>query len=316
MTRPSGYADVTLYGVWGTGGTNFTGDASSDRVYAVGYNTRDREGVVWYYDGGNEWHNMDCGSSRALYGAWGSAPDNVYVVGEATNTAGTLLQYDGVDHNGDGSLWDPVTGGIQMYDWTANHSGESVIATTDYPLGDPALRTWGDNPNYQASNASWSILVIYTSPETKGHQLYFYDTLRNSGRYETTDFDIEGFLAPASVLTEDDAARMTCFVGEGDDKITGDNLYLNGYRLNNGASDTALASNNVWNSISNASSTDADGLDLDTFYVSGSSGIIQPADTEATFTFETQMDVWSMVYVILSLRSDLSSTGLLSYIVK
>jgi hypothetical protein len=105
-------------------------------------------------------------------------------------------------------------------------------------------------------------------------------------------------------------------VGEGDDKITGDNLYLNSSRLNNGAAGTALAANNVWNSISNASSANADGLDLDTFYVSGSSGIIQPSDTEATFTLDTDMDVWSMVYVILSLRSDLSGTGLLSYIVK
>jgi len=32
--------------------------------------------------------------------------------------------------------------------------------------------------------------------------------------------------------------------------------------------------------------------------------------------FETEEDVWNMVYMILSLRSDLSGTGLLSYIVK
>ncbi|MDM8000872.1 MAG: hypothetical protein QUS33_13005, partial [Dehalococcoidia bacterium] len=311
--RPSGYSDVTLYGVWGTGGTDWAG---GDRIYAVGYDSRNHRGVVWYYDGGSEWHYVNSGSNRALYGAWSSAPDDVYAVGEATNTAGTLLHYDGVDNNGDGSLWDPVTGGTQMYSWTASHTGETVINTTDYPLGTPALSTTGTNPNYQASNASWSIMVIYTSPETKGHQLYFYDTLRNSGRYETRDFEIKGFLAPASVLTEDDAAKITCFVGEGDNTIDGDNIYLNGIRLNNGAANTALAANNVWNGISNASTTDQDGLDLDTFYVSGGSGIIQPSDTEATFTMDTDMDVWCVVYVILSLRSDLSGTGLLSYIVK
>ena len=37
---------------------------------------------------------------------------------------------------------------------------------------------------------------------------------------------------------------------------------------------------------------------------------------EATVEFETEEDVWNMVYMILSLRSDLSGTGLLSYIVK
>jgi hypothetical protein len=284
--------------------------------YRDSFGSQNDRGVIWYNDGGNEWHDMDCGSTRALYGAWGSAQDSIYAVGEATNTAGTLLNYDGVDNNGDGSLWDPVTGGTQAYSWTAGHSGETVVASTDYPLGTPALSMSGTTPNYQASNASWSIMVIYTSPETKGHQLYFYDTLRNSGRYETRDFDIEGFLAPASVLTEDDAARITCFVGEGDNKITGDNIYLNSIRLNNDAADTALAANNVWNGISNASTTDQDGLDLDTFYVSGSSGIIQPSDTEATFTLDTDMDVWCVVYVILSLRSDLSGTGLLNYIVK
>ena len=98
---------MTLYGVWGTGGTDWAG---GDRVYAVGYNSNTRRGVIWYYDGGSEWHNDPCGTNRALYGAWGSAPDNVYAVGEAT-TGGTLIHYDGVDNNGDGSLWDPVIGG-------------------------------------------------------------------------------------------------------------------------------------------------------------------------------------------------------------
>ena len=55
----------------------------------------------------------------------------------------------------------------------------------------------------------------------------------HSGRYNTSEFEIEDFLAPASVLTEDDAAKITCFVGEGDERLSngqldGDNIYLNG----------------------------------------------------------------------------------------
>jgi hypothetical protein len=317
-TRPSGYSDVTLYGVWGTGGTDWAG---GDRVYAVGYDSDDRKGVVWYYDGGSEWHYMNSGTSRALYGAWGSAQNSIYAVGEGTTQAGTLLYYDGVDDNSDGSLWDPTTGGTQMYGYNAtNHAAEVVVGSTDYPLGDPGS-TYGP-PNYQVAHAAWSILVIYTSPETKGHQLYFYDTLTPSGRYNTKTFEIEGFLAPASVATEADAARITCFVGEGDQRVwsggkwvlDGDNIYLNNIQLNTQANGQPSPSNDVWNGRSTEGNQD--GIDIDTFYISGASGCIEPGDSEATVKFVTAMDRWNMVYMILSLRSDLSGTGLLSYIVK
>ncbi len=196
-SKPFGSTDVTLCGVWGTGGTT-----SSDRVYAVGYrgSGSNQEGVVWYYDfDGNQWHSMDSGTSKRLSGAWGSAANNIYAAGEGTTTAGTLLHYDAVDDDEDGSLWDPVNGGTGMYSYNAsNHASEVVVAGTDYPLGD-AGSTYGTSPpgpNYQVGHAAWSILVVYTSPETKGHQLYFFDTLQPSGRYVTTDIDIDGFPGP------------------------------------------------------------------------------------------------------------------------
>ena len=86
-------------------------------------------------------------------------------------------------------------------------------------------------------------------------------------------------------------------------------------RLNNDATGEPSPVNDVWNSRS-SEMDDADGIDIDTFYIAGGSGTIQPGDTEATVEFETEEDVWNMVYMILSLRSDLSGTGLLSYIVE
>lgn len=314
MITPSN--QVTLTGVWGTGGTDWAG---GDRVYAVGYRSSGgSSGVVWYYDG--TWHNMNCGTTKALSGIWGSAPDNIYAAGEAT-TGGTLVHYDGVDDDKDGSLWDPVVGKTNMYGWKTGHLNEGVVATTNDPLGDPGT-SFGDDThaNYQMGHAAWSIVVIYTSPETKGHQLYLYETLKPSGRFNTQEFEIENFLAPASVLTEDDACKITCFVGEGDGRLSngqldGDNIYLNGDRLNNDAPGGPSPINDVWNAIS-SEMDEADGIDIDTFHIDGGSGTIQPGDTEATVEFETEEDVWNMVYMILSLRSDLSGTGLLSYIVK
>jgi len=298
--------------VWGIGGT----------LYAVGYDAAGN-GVIWYNDGGNVWKDMNPMSSHELYGIWGSAQDNIYVAGEATTEAGCILKYDGVDDNLDGSLWDPVTGGTQLWKWCDPHSGDYQMASTDYPLGDPAKEA---NPiedtdvKWSASNAGWSIVVIYTSPETKGHQLYLFDTLRASGRYNTKEFLIEGFLAPASVASEADAAKMTCFVGEGDGNLYGENLYLvdvdhHAYLLNDGTGGAGQPANNVWNSISDASLS-ADGVDIDTFYISGADGYIDPGDSELTVRFYTGQDVWNMVYMILSLRSDLSGTGLLSYVVE
>lgn len=305
-TAMTSHTTETLYGVWGT---------SVNDVFAVG-----ASGTIMHYDG-SSWSSMTSGCTRYLYGAWGTSGANVYVAGEST-TGGTLIHYNGVDDNGDGSVWDPVTGGAQMYDWDT----ETAIASTDYPLGDPAQEnTLGHtDAKWSASYAAWSIMDIYTSPETKGHQIYIFDTLQPSGRYNTRSFDIEGFLAPANVLTETEAARITCFVGEGDQNLLGENIYLkrkisppiagHGTKLNTGADGTALDNGNVWNSISNEMS--ADGIDIDTFSVRGSDGVIQPSDSGATVTLETGQDVWNLVYLVLSMRSDLSGTGLLTYIVK
>ncbi len=129
------------------------------------------------------------------------------------------------------------------------------------------------------------------------------------------------------MATEDDAARITCFVGEGDEKVwqssgwgggewvlDGDNIYLNEHRLNNDVDGNPSPVNDVWNARS--TEMDADGIDIDTFYISGASGCIDPGDSQATVTFQTQEDRWNMVYMILSMRSDLSATGVLTYIVK
>jgi hypothetical protein len=96
-------------------------------------------------------------------------------------------------------------------------------------------------------------------------------------------------------------------------------MYVNGTQINNGATGTALDTNGCMNGISNSGGNAGyapDAVDLDTYTISGSSGIIKPADSSATVRAKTGTDVWNLVYMILSFRSDIVGSGLLTYIVK
>jgi len=166
------------------------------------------------------------------------------------------------------------------------------------------------------SYAGWSLIIIYSSPETKGHQLYLYDTFIYSGMDQNVDFDsdgqpggtIGGFLVPDPVAGEVHAAKMTCFVGEGDDYYNGDYLKFNETALSDGTT-----TSDVWNSWSLGMSED--GVDIDTFYVTWSSGLLQPGDTSAQVDLPTETDSWNLVYIILAFRSESTTGGALHYVI-
>jgi hypothetical protein len=186
---------------------------------------------------------------------------------------------------------------------------------TNPPTNRPGIATYtvggvngtlgDDNPSRtQLSHAGWSLIIIYSSPATLGHQLYLYDQFTHAFDYDDIDFDgdgnlggdISGFIVPEPITGELNAAKMTIMVGEGDDFIAGDHGYPgdfvafnaplsyrsspyipardipNSYKLWDGklsvavpGSNTASAPNNVWNGMSTVFS--ADGIDVDTFYV-------------------------------------------------
>ena len=201
--------------------------------------------------------------------------------------------------------------GYALYEWKGNHGKENVAFRTDYPLSNTTQSSaWDSLETDELSvdewaNGGWSIVVIYSSPETRGHQLYIYDTLRYLNHGQKVTFNVENFLAPQDVLTDPEAVRLTCFVGEGDDYV-GDNIRVNDHYL----SDTVNPWNNVWNSRSNVSATaSSDGIDLDT-YAAGN-GVIRPGDIRAQVSLGTGGDVWNLVYIVLSFRSEKSAAGLL-----
>jgi hypothetical protein len=211
---------------------------------------------------------------------------------------------------------------------------------TYYAVGD--LGDTGTNTNaYQLSHAGWSLVTVFTGPETLGHQLYLYDNFFGSGNSSsgihvvwngdgTSNGNITGFVVPQQIQGEVNAAKLTCFVTEGDEQLTGDYIAMNGTKLWDGVNCTDNSKtnpNNVWNALSYLSGGYSmyDGVDIDTLgidptanppqYITWASGILKPGDTSANIDLYTQQDYWFMVYMIISFRSETTTGSSLNYLI-
>jgi hypothetical protein len=251
---------------------------------------------------------------------------------DATDLVKQLIADEKLDPNGSGTytvkhaVVEPRPG-YNTYSFELYNTGQE----TGYPLGTPAHKYSGEHSyqtRYQYSHAGWSLIVIYSSPETKGHQLYLYDidnpnfTFTEAwapGGIPNPDFDgdgefggvISGFLVPQPVEGEVNAAKITCFVGEGDQDISGDSMEVNGVSLPDG---TGGSTHNVWNS--NSVGLTVPGVDIDTFYVTWGSGILQSGDTLAQVDLPTGSDGFTLIYIIISFRSETTSGGSISYLIR
>jgi len=232
------------------------------------------------------------------------------------------------------SCFKDVTGLLQAF----SNLGDGTKRTGNgtYTVGD----VYGDTGD-EWSYAGWSLIIIYSSPETKGHQLYLYDDFTYSEMNCNVDFDgdgqgggtISGFLVPDQIPGETVAATITCFVGEGDDYYEDDFIALNApdndpptsipdsYKLWDGTestdhpgSNTSSSPNNVWNSKS--LTITADGVDIDTFYVPWGSGLLEPGASSAQVDMYTATDSWNLIYIILSFRSKTITGGTVTYLVR
>lgn len=245
---------------------------------------------------------------------------------DVTNQVVDFFKAQGVPFYGNGTYtvghWDlsptynSTTYRYALYNWTENHQNETIAGYTRYPLGSPrdgrerdsGYEDEGDQDEW--SHAAWSVVIIYSSPSTLGHHLYLFDEFKTCIQYGTLVFDIKGFLAPDDVAGDPQAARMTVFVGEGDYHYSGDRFQVNGYTLSDG-----YYSSNVWNGISNVlgqRATTHEGIDIDMF-IAGGGDIIKPGDTQAQIRMPTSTDVWHLVYIILSFRSEITVGGAIDF---
>jgi len=185
----------------------------------------------------------------------------------------------------------------------------------------------------QATNAGWSMIIVYASEEVEAHQIYLYDQLAYLwGSYgATAEFTILGFEAP-----EDDRdAKLTIFAAEGDEWIDPDYTRFKGqqyatyYYLGDSSYYDPNYYKNVFNGYSSATgftpqtldgqpSGEISGVDIDTYtetYTGTSlSSIVQPGDTEAKIRIQTVgsgsgCDGIMLSYIVFSVRSTLVSGG-------
>jgi hypothetical protein len=202
----------------------------------------------------------------------------------------------------------------------------------------------------QWSYAGWSLLVIYSSPETQRHQIYLYDDfLYMAPHTEGLEFPISGFIVPDPIAGETIAARITCFVGDGDDYYSGDFIAINApdvpgyqiadsYKLWDGITlsapsfppwlpNTSSSPNNVWNSRSTGfGGSTIDGVDIDTFSIPWgdppSSGLLKPGDSSATIVLNfadpnpMYAELIDFIYIIISFRSRTITGGTITYLVE
>ncbi len=204
-----------------------------------------------------------------------------------------------------------------------NHPGNAVYTVGDV-AADVISTSYNPGGYSYLSYAGWSLVVIYSSAETKGHCLYLYDTFMHSGGSENIDFDDDGqpggtitnFIVPEPIEGEVNAAKLTVFVGEGDAQYSGDYLSFNGTKLWDGtvtSGNSEADPNNCWNGESLGMT--ADGVDIDTFYVTWESELLLPGHTTADIDVPTQTDEWNLIYIILAFRSEPRAGGALSYLI-
>jgi Tfp pilus assembly protein PilX len=150
----------------------------------------------------------------------------------------------------------------------------------------------------ECSYAGWSLILIYSSQSEEAHQFYLYDTFLYADTDTAHAFAVTSFLAPSEA--SDIEATVTYFVGEGDESKVGDYARFNGTPLD--ATDNP--SDNVMNSYSTVV---ADGIDIDTFDVKD---YVSAGDTSAVVELGTGDDIWNLVYLLLSFRTqDVNQSG-------
>jgi len=308
-------------------------------------------------------------------GTWGGTEvcyiDNIEVAAEAEKLADTEVTFeiDGepvyLAEDEDGDLTVPTEGIGSIYaknpkvlengpnDFSYSCKADVTALVQEFTEHGNATYTVGDvdgDIGSQWSYAGWSLIIIYSSPETQRYQLFSFDNFLYIAPHSGgLSFPISGFLVPDPIPGEVNAAKITCFVGDGDDFYSGDFIAINApegleghqitnsYKLWDGVTlpapsyppympNNSSSPNNVWNGRSEGfGGSFIDGVDIDTFYVPWgdppSDGLLKPGDSSATIVLnfadpnDDYAELINFIYIIISFRSRAVTGGTISYII-
>jgi hypothetical protein len=241
----------------------------------------------------------------------------------------------GIASNGAGTYTVGHIAAPNQEDPSYSFSFASGGGSTGYPLGTPAPQQRTPPTRYTAAHAGWSLLILYSCASVYSHQYYLYDIQTpgfsfffgwNGGQTSPCtladpDWDndgngggtISGFLVPAQVGIETNAARITVMVGEGDkaDGSSGNCYCKDRFKVNGSALSDGTGLPDVWNGNSIGLSTNA-GIDIDQFFVTWSSGILKPMDVSVQISVPTGTDGFTVSYMLLQFRSQLGPGGVIT----
>ena len=207
----------------------------------------------------------------------------------------------------------------------------------------------------ELSYAGWSIIVVYSSPETAGHYLYLRDIFSYTSGHQDLDFDndgigggdVTGFVIPEplkdrfGVIQDPVCAHLTAFIGEGDWCYSGDFIALNApddyrthpadipnqYKLFDGITLAATTTgggdphkpNNSSqpDNVWNSQSVgmSEDGVDIDTFEITWASQLLKPGDSKLHLDLYTYIDNINTIYLIISVKSKTVTGGTGHYVI-
>ena len=210
-----------------------------------------------------------------------------------------------------------------------HHTGNAIYTIDGVEADNGKYPTTSDDSYF--SFAGWSLITVYASPQTAGHYIYLRDDNfafhPGDDQYLSLDFDMDdnpggdiiGFIFPEPIKDKDGnvietvAARLTCFVVEGDDSGTS-SIIITGQksRQSKELSNDRSPWNNVWNGKSYPG-TFNEGVDIDTFEVLWVDGTLTPGDNVLHVDLYSYNDAWNLVYLILSVRSETVTSGTTYY---
>ncbi len=226
-----------------------------------------------------------------------------------------------------------VTALVKKYPVVAgeeHHTGNAIYTIDDVEADNGRYPSTSDDSHF--AFAGWSLIIVYTSPKTAGHYLYLRDNnfAFHTGTGEDLDFDEDGlpggditnFVVPEPItdkygnVIETVAAKLTCFVVEGDDSGTS-SITITGQQSKRSKDlfNPESPAFDVWNGKSYPGTFKED-VDIDTFELLWADNVLTPGDRVLHLDLLSNNDAWNLVYLILSVRSETVTGGTDYYVIK